>query len=365
MDTGSKALFLVSSIGAFNGLILSIYFFLFTSKKHLSNYLLGALLLVLSIRIGKSVVYFFDYGLPKIFLQLGLTACFFIGPFLYFFIKSETFQIRKMPTSWSVQTVFWLMLIVSVGVVYPYESFPFLWRNYFIPVIYLQWGLYITFSIFLLIPLLKKIIIKEKLRSYEIWVLTICMAVLILFTSYVWAILNITKGSYINGAVYFSFIIYFVVFILLYRKKANDLSSLSAQKYVDKKLNVDETHVIIGKIRKVMVEKELYKDPELKVSDLAKEIQISPHQLSQFLNNNFERNFTLFINEYRIHEACKLLLAGNNPKIEAIGFEVGFNSRSTFFAAFKKLQGTTPALFQQQYATGSIAPDIRPHGFRF
>src|SRR5689334_8410822 len=81
MDFGNKALFFFSSLGAFNGFVLGIYFIFFTEKKHLSNYFLGALLLALSIRIGKSVAFFFDSNVPKTILQIGLTACTFIGPF--------------------------------------------------------------------------------------------------------------------------------------------------------------------------------------------------------------------------------------------------------------------------------------------
>jgi len=117
MNFGTKVLFFFSALGAFNGVMLSIYFFFFRSKRYLSDYLLGALLLVLSIRIGKSVAYFFDYGLPKVYLQLGLTACFFIGPFLYFYIKSEVFQVRKVPKSWIAQLVFWSVLIATVGAI--------------------------------------------------------------------------------------------------------------------------------------------------------------------------------------------------------------------------------------------------------
>jgi AraC-like DNA-binding protein len=356
MDFGNKALFFFSGLGAFNGFILSIYFFFFSQKKHLSNYLLAALLLVLSIRIG----YFFDYSLPKIYLQLGLTACFFIGPFLYFFISSEIFQIRKIPKSWIGQTAIWLLTIVTVGVLYPYQEFPSSWGNLFIPIIYLQWGIYIAFSIVQLIPLLKKWSRKEKLKPFETWVLTVCAAVLILFTSYVWSILNITQGSYISAAVFFSLIIYGVVFVLLYRRKANDLSSFSAQKYADKKLNRNEAQAIIENLKTMMEEKELFKNPALKLDDLAKELKIPAHQVSQILNDNIEKNFTLFVNEYRIEAACKMLLAGNNLKIEAIGFEVGFNSRSTFFSVFRKLKGTTPTLFQQQHAGSAIEQVFRP-----
>jgi len=353
MSFGDKVLFFFSALGAFNGLMLSIYFFFFTSKKHLSNYFLGALLFVLSIRIGKSVAYFFDYGLPKIYLQIGLTACFFIGPFLYFYIRSEINQTRKLPGSWTWQMVCWLFIILLVGTVYPYHRFPPVWGNYIIPLIYLQWGLYIAFSVFLLIPLLKKAGRKEKLKPFEKWILTICGGVLILFTSYVWAILNITKGSYINGAVYFSLIIYIVVFILLYRKKTNDLSSFSTQKYADKKLDSAEAQLIIGKLKRAMTEKELFKNPNLKVNDLAKEINVSGHQLSQVLNDNIEKNFTLFVNEYRINEACKILSENTNLTIDAIGDEVGFNAKSTFFSTFKKIKGMTPSVYQQ-----SITPDL-------
>lgn len=353
MGFGDKVLFFFSSLGAFNGLILSIYFFFFTTKKHLSNYFLGALLLVLSIRIGKSVAYFFDYGLPRTYLQIGLTACFFIGPFLYFFIRSEINQVRKLPKSWIWQIAIWLFMILLVGAAYPYQNFPQLWGKYIVPLIYLQWGVYIAFSVLLLKPILKKLVQKEKLRPFEKWILAICGIVLLLFSSYVWAYSGITKGSYIMGALIFSVTIYFVVFTLLYRKKTNDLSSFSAQKYADKKLNDEEAQLMIGKLKKMMTEKELFKNPNLKINDLAKEINIPGHQLSQLLNNNIEKNFTLFVNEYRINEACKMLSTNTNFTIDAIGNEVGFNSRSTFFAAFKKIKGMTPSGYQQ-----SITPDL-------
>jgi AraC-like DNA-binding protein len=256
-------------------------------------------------------------------------------------------QIRKLPKSWIWQLVFWFLLIVSVGTVYPYQRFPPLWGKYFIPLIYLQWGIYIAFSIISLIPLLKKAGRKEKLKTFEKWVLTICGAVLVLFISYVWAILNITKGSYINGALYFSLIIYLLVFILLYRKKTNDLSSFSVQKYADKKLNDEDARLIISKLKKAMTEKELFKNPNLKVHDLAREVNVSGHQLSQVLNDNIEKNFTLFVNEYRINEACVILSGNTNLTIDAIADEVGFNAKSTFFAAFKKIKGMTPSAYQQ------------------
>jgi AraC-like DNA-binding protein len=348
MGFGDKMLFFFSSLGAFNGLILSFYFFFFAPKKQLSNFLLGGLLFVLSIRIGKSVAYFFDQSLSKIYLQLGLTACLFIGPFLYFFIRSEIYQVRELPRAWVRQLAIWFFIIAIVGVIYPYDGFPRLWRKHIIPLIYVQWAVYLAFSMVLVIPVIKKITRKEIIKPFEKWMLTILGGVFILWISYVWAILGITKGSYIFGALIFSSIIYLVVLTLLYRKKTNDLSSLSAQKYADKKLNNEDATLIAAKLKRVMTEKELFKNPDLKINELAREINVPGHQLSQVLNNHLGKNFTLFVNEYRVAEACNILVKDTHLTIDAIGAEVGFNSSSTFFAAFKKIKGLTPSVYQQE-----------------
>jgi AraC-like DNA-binding protein len=260
-------------------------------------------------------------------------------------------QVKKLPRSWLLQIICSAILILTVGIIYPYQRFPALWGHYIIPLIYLQWGIYVAFSIIHLIPLLKKITRNEKLKTFEKWLLTVCGAVLLFLVSYVWAILNITKGSYINASLFFSAIIYLVVFILLYRKKTNDLSSFSTQKYADKKLNNEEAQIMIDKLESVMLEKELFKNPNLKVNDLATAIKVPAHQLSQLLNDNIEKNFTAFVNEYRISEACKMLSANTNLSIDAIADEVGFNAKSTFFASFKKIKGMTPGAWQQSIST--------------
>lgn len=344
----SQALFFFSYLGVFNGLILSIYFFFFRSKRTLSTYMLGALLLVLSIRIGKSVAYFFDFSLAKTYLQLGLTACFFIGPFLYFFTKAETGKIKQLPKSWKVQLMIWASVIVLVGIAFPYEIYPALWGQTIIPLIYLQWAVYVALSIFMLIPTVKKIFRRQAVTQSEKWATIIAVSLAVILACYVWAYLNITKGSYLSGALWFSIAIYAVVLALVYRKKTNDLFAHATPKYADKKFDPREADRIIKTLNELMIEKKLFRNSNLKVNDLAKEINISAHQLSQVLNDNIQKNFTLFVNEYRINEACHLLSQKTNLSIEGIGFEVGFNSKSTFFTCFKKLKGSTPSAYQQQ-----------------
>ncbi|QOG03546.1 AraC family transcriptional regulator [Flavobacterium sp. MDT1-60] len=349
MDTGKELLFFFSALGVFNGIILGVYFFFFTKKKYLTNYFLGALLFALSIRIGKSVFVYFDSALPKMYLQFGLTACFFIGPCLYYFLKSAIEEINIMPKSWKLTLLFWAILIIAIGVVFPYEYYPKLWGGYFIRIIYLQWLIYIVFSGFAIKDILAKIISrKQKATPAETWFGMLFLGNFLLFLFYFLSIMGAPGATYISGAVVFSFILYLIISILLYRKKTDDLFLLNNQKYSGKKIDSAEVAILSEKLENVMIEKELFKNSNLTLQDLAKEVNISSHQLSQFLNNNLGKNFTSFINEFRVNEACQIIKSSDKFTLESIGYDVGFNSKSAFFAAFKKHTGTTPLNYQLQ-----------------
>jgi len=349
MDTGKELLFFFSALGVFNGIILGVYFFFFTKKKYLTNYFLGALLFALSIRIGKSVFVYFDSALPKMYLQFGLTACFFIGPCLYYFLKSAIEEINIMPKTWKLTLLFWAILIITVGVLFPYEDYPKLWRGYFIRIIYFQWFVYIVFSGFAIKDILAKIINRKyKASPAETWFGMLFFGNFLLFLFYFLSIMGAPGATYISGAVVFSFILYLIISILLYRKKTDDLFLLNIQKYSGKKIDSAEAAILSKKLENVMIEKELFKNSNLTLQDLAKEVNISSHQLSQFLNTNLGKNFTSFINEFRINEACEIIKASDKFTLESIGYDVGFNSKSAFFAAFKKHTGKTPLNYQLQ-----------------
>ncbi|PTS95115.1 DNA-binding protein [Pedobacter sp. HMWF019] len=356
MNAGKEFLFFFSALGAFNGLVLSAYFLFFTRKKYLANYFLGALLFALSIRIGKSVLFYFDGHLPKIYLQIGLSACFFIGPCLYFFIKSSLVQAQIVPKSWKWCFVGLIAFVLIVGAMFPYESRPDLWNAYFANAIYVQWFVFLVATGILLKGRLKKLFSKEeRLKTSETWLFTVFFGNIIVFLFYFLALVRVSFSSYIIGAVVFSFILYLIIFILLYRNKTDDLFSLSPNKYSGKKVNDQDASILLVRLDKMMMEKQVYKDPDLKLNDLSKGIQISGHQLSQLLNDNLGKNFTTFVNEFRIQEACKIISSNDQLTLESVGYDVGFNSKSTFFAAFKKIKGTTPAVYQQRFREGYIA----------
>jgi AraC-like DNA-binding protein len=95
-----------------------------------------------------------------------------------------------------------------------------------------------------------------------------------------------------------------------------------------------------------------YLQSELSMDILSAELKVPKHQLTEVLNTEIGSNFFQFVNGYRI-EAVKAMLADKKNKysIEAIGYECGFNSKSTFFTVFKNLTGQTPQEYKNSLSS--------------
>lgn len=349
MVLGKEALFFFSALGSFNGLLLSGYFFFFAKKRSLPHFFLGALLLALSLRVGKSVLFYFNHDLPKVYLQIGLSACFFIGPSLYFFLKSSIQPVKSMPRSWKIHLALLAAVIVVGGTLVSYQHYPLIWNRVWVPIIYWQWAIYVAASGVLIKDVLAKILrTRTDAKAFEVWIVSIFLLNVLIFAAYLWAFWG---GLYIAAAVSFSFALYVGIFVLLNRKKNDDLFP-SPLRTAPKRFSDDEIRLRTAQLERLMRERKFFKNPALKLQDVAAETNLSTHQLSQFLNDCMGKNFTQFINEYRIREACKLLETDTLLSIEGIGDEVGFNSKSTFFTTFKKIKGVTPAAYQQRFVKG-------------
>jgi AraC-like DNA-binding protein len=107
-----------------------------------------------------------------------------------------------------------------------------------------------------------------------------------------------------------------------------------------------ETGPTFMRLEALMREERLYVDPKLSLEALAERLGLSPHQLSEFINARLDKSFPDFVDSYRIAEARRHLVAEPKRKILDIAFDVGFNSSSAFYAAFKKETGMTPSAFR-------------------
>lgn len=347
MELKQQLLFLFSAFGAFNSLFLGLYFLFSSKKSQYSNYFLSALLLVISIRVLKSVLFYFNPDLTVVFIQIGLSACVLIGPFLFLYIKTI---LKGKKQLWWLHVIPVSIIVITLGILYPYSEHRFLWKRYIINVINIQWGIYIIITTFYIKGILKKLFLDTKnSKPIDVWIVTVFLGVLAIWLAYKFG----TYVSYIVGASTFTFVFILIVLFWIFKKKHNPIFYEEQVKYADKRIEKDEAEIFNKKLEKLVLEKELYKNSNLKLADVAKELHVLPHYLSQFLNDNKGKSFSTYINEYRIEAAKKMLKTSTNYTTEHIGYECGFNSKSTFFTTFKKIVGNTPSTYKKQHFRGS------------
>ena len=101
------------------------------------------------------------------------------------------------------------------------------------------------------------------------------------------------------------------------------------------------------KIEHIMVNEKLYLNPELTLSELSEKLQSHNSLISNVINTQFQKNFNDFVNEFRVNVFKDKI---KDPKLQhltllAIAFDCGFNSKSTFNRAVKKVTGEMPSDF--------------------
>lgn len=113
--------------------------------------------------------------------------------------------------------------------------------------------------------------------------------------------------------------------------------------------HITNDNVYFKELDFLMKEAKIYRDPNLGLDSMAKKLNISGNYLSQLVNKLSGHNFTDYINRYRIEDAKFKLRNPNfiNYTIISIALESGFNSKSTFYSAFKKLTGISPKEYRK------------------
>tara|TARA_R100000935_G_scaffold44696_2_gene67617 strand:- start:40918 stop:42009 length:1092 start_codon:yes stop_codon:yes gene_type:complete len=101
------------------------------------------------------------------------------------------------------------------------------------------------------------------------------------------------------------------------------------------------------KITTYMVQKKPYMHNELRLANLADQLDFSTHVLSKVINQRSGGNFNNFVNKYRLEAAESLLKEDPAASIKTIYFEVGFNSKAAFYTAFKEKHHCTPLQYRQ------------------
>lgn len=118
-------------------------------------------------------------------------------------------------------------------------------------------------------------------------------------------------------------------------------------KYINSLLSDERKKEISEMLTEYFIRKKPYLNPELSMSMLSEALTVPKYQLTEVLNTLIEKNFFQYVNEYRVEAVKKMLVKKIEYSIEAIGYECGFNSKSSFFTVFKNITGLTPLQFKQ------------------
>ena len=120
-----------------------------------------------------------------------------------------------------------------------------------------------------------------------------------------------------------------------------DIEERKEEKVSDNSLFVNELR---SKIIELVQNEKIYEDPELSLTQMAKQLQTNASILSKAINQGFDMCFNDFINQYRIEAVKEKLIAGEQKTQTLLGiaYDCGFNSKATFNRAFKKATGQSP-----------------------
>ncbi|NEU08520.1 AraC family transcriptional regulator [Flavihumibacter sp. R14] len=337
-------LILISGLGVLHGIILAIYLFGYATVRTTSNIILGTLLLILSFRVGKSVILEFAGDVNLILIFTGLSTLLLIGPLFHLYARSvltRSFRLSKNDLiaflPFIPALIFGLMVNRELIKQIPTEAFMVMFGLYY--------GHYL---IYLLIcyRLIRKARKQSGSTAAVQWLQLLVCGLAAIWVIYVLNILE-EEVPYIVGPVLYSAIAYGISFVAI----RNDyISRLSQVKYRSTPIKETEADELYRQIMKLVAEDGMFKNASLSLSSLARLLKVSPQKISMVINMNHPSNFNGFVNHFRVKQAQVLLAdkAYMNYTIAFIAFETGFSSLSTFNTAFKKETGKTPSAYRSE-----------------
>lgn len=352
-----QLLFLISAI---NGLVWSLL--IFVKKQPLrSNIFLAFLLVVmvfgsLKIVLQEKIPYF-NHHLP-----IPLLYQFTIGPMLYLYLKTtfnnnNLFSVRRL---WHfVPTLIFDLLLAIFLFSLSLEQYQRLVQkiSFLTDILaFLSFSIYISLS-FRLIKQYKSSIEGVGNNTTLRWinqVLVFSVLILISWLMYIlWVIF--LKGELLLGmrAYYPIYLVFccsiYGLGIAGYYRPEIGLLYLPGK---EKKVLMTTTELAIKSdvVLQEISRQHWYRDQNINLQFLAKSLSITANELSYIINTGFNMNFNDFINKLRIEDFKTRLKDPVNNKFNMLGlaYDSGFNSKASFYRAFKKATGLTPAQFYKK-----------------
>lgn len=334
--------------------LLAVY--LLSQQRQLQNYLLAAFLLTVAliITINHSVEAGWISARPLLRELLPMT----LGPLFFGFVKALVFSKWRLRLGHCIHLLpipIWLILA------------PWLtndWRQpWLLGSTFLLFSLYLVFA-FRLTQMQQQQIVAQIGISQSTslhWVQRTIIGFLAMVLLEVTELLLYRSGIFVSQFLYLvDMLLLALLFAGLVWEALRQPNFLAAVDIPEKSGNSEiatpllpETievaiaaHELEG-LNQFILNTKIYQQPNLTIQQLANAMSMPPRQISKLINQGFSRNFSDFINGYRVRAAAKVLLEQNpSDNMLTLLHQVGFNSKSTFNLMFKREFGCTPSQYR-------------------
>lgn len=329
-------------------LLLSIFLITAKSERRLPNYLFAAFLLISVVDLSGFFVEPFDNEIIKgfkrssILLQLPLYFLYVNAACYYNFTLQKKHLLHAIPF-----LIFWIWFAMR-GINEQND-------NVFEIVSTVQYYCYII-AVFIVLRTFRKIYQENYSSNHHLtykWLMQTTVLFLIgncvvVLRSFVDENDPVFMYLYTFSSLFVLFVISWFVLNALYRPNLlaginKDLIPVPAKPAVERKEEPEQLKILLN----FMQAEKPYLDDKLTLQKLAEQVNLPEKQLSLLINQYTGRHFFDFINEFRINDAKELLRGQPQLTVLEVLYEVGFNSKSSFYTAFKKETGVTPTDYRK------------------
>jgi len=372
-------------IGAFQALV-ALWLLQFKERKSVSNYLFIFLLSAIAVHLMIKFVIFNFILDESIRQQMNTFIGVCYGPLIYLYTLSKTKKDFSIAGKWFIFIPLFVLMIAYFTI-----SCVFVILNHAdqkLLDLYNNFSLYLIFTINLYYPLKSILIVrKAQIDKIEYDVITrisyciLCMELGVVFSKTM-LYLYPEEAQLINLSIRsVAYFLLLVICLLIVRKSLKTENGFvqqinlnkSVQTVVNHDLNEDTLTLntvdyeikfseLWQKMDQSVRQKQLYRDCDLNLDQLALQTEINKYQISEMLNGYKHKPFYRYINEYRI-EYFKNIVEKAIEKEENINFlsfayEAGFKSKSSFNRYFKEIIGKTPSEYYKSLVNENKRPSF-------
>ena len=104
---------------------------------------------------------------------------------------------------------------------------------------------------------------------------------------------------------------------------------------------------LIQRIEALMNDERLFRNPDLTIRDVARELATNRLYISRAINTTFGYSFTVYLNRKRIEHAISLMAEHPMMSMENVATESGFVSETAFVRKFRQVMNDSPRSYMK------------------